>query len=394
MHTVDIILIALAILAGINGYRRGALLQLASYGGLFVGILIAALFALALAGVFAKLTPTVRAVLAVVLFVACLAAGETAGFAVGRIIRNHMRSKVANGIDRALGVPIAATAVLLLAWIVAGIFIASPLAGTVPAVGYDIRQSSILQATSGALPQAEDALGPLRHFIGANQLSLPLPPFENPNSPPVQIDPALAGATGVRNAGASVFMVRGRACSQEIEGSGWVPKSGYLVTNAHVVAGVASPRIIQGPKSLDGTVTFFDAELDIAVLKVPGLSAAPLKLAGEDPAPRTPGATIGFPGGGKQVIAAAAVRTTASTRTTNIYGFPGAVREVVFFAGDVRPGSSGGALVDSSGTVIGVVFASSAVGSDDDYALAPTAVRGALERGTASSTAVSTGRCA
>lgn len=394
MRIIDVVLVLLVIAAGVRGYYRGALLQLASYGGIIVGILTAGFLVILLEPVISNWSPTWRAITALVIFVLFLAAGETAGFALGKRIKNRLSSRSTSGADRVLGFPVAGVATLLLLWLLAGIFIASPLASLAPAVSYDIRQSRILKATSQVLPVGDDVMGPLRRFLTANRLPLPLPPFESPDAPPVVIDPALAGAKGVERASESVFLVRGAACGQQVEGSAWVAKPGYLVTNAHVVAGMSEPRVIQGPKSLPATVTYFDSSLDLAVLKVPGISAEPLALAVGDPAPRTQGATVGFPGGGSQVIAAAAVRTTASTRTADIYGYPGVIREMVFFAGEVKPGNSGGPLVNADGVVIGVVFATALAGGDDDYALAPSAVRDPIASGTSASGAVSTGRCA
>ncbi|RIK08866.1 MAG: hypothetical protein DCC49_08070 [Acidobacteria bacterium] len=394
MRIIDVVLVLLVAAAGVRGYYRGALLQLASYGGMLAGIFAAGILVILLEPVITNWSPTWRALTALVIFVLLLAVGETAGFALGRRIKRRLRSRSTSGTDRILGFPVAGVATLLLLWLLAGIFIASPLASAAPAVSYDIRQSKILRATSQALPVGDDVMGPLRRFLTANRLPLPLPPFESPDAPPVVIDPALAGSKGVARASKSVFVVRGAACGQQVEGSAWVASPGYLVTNAHVVAGMAEPRVIQGPRSLAATVTYFDPSLDLAVLRVPGIQAEPLALAGGDPAPRTQGATIGFPGGGSQVIAAAAVRTTASTRTADIYGYPGVIRELVFFAGEVKPGNSGGPLVNSDGVVIGVVFATALAGSDDDYALAPSAVREPIINGTSASKAVSTGRCA
>lgn len=394
VRIIDVVLALFVIAVGIRGYYRGALLQLASYGGIIIGIVAAGFLVILLEPVISTWSPNWRAITALVIVVLFVAFGETSGFAFGRRIKKRLNRRSTNSADRVLGFPVAGVATLLVLWLLAGIFIASPLASVVPAVSYDIRQSRILKATSQVLPIGDDFTGPLRRFLTANRLPLPLPPFESPDAPPVIVDPALVGAKGVERASDSVFLVRGVACGQQVEGSAWVAKPGYLVTNAHVVAGMSEPSVIQGPKSLPATVTYFNSSLDLAVLKVPGIRADPLALAGGDPAPRTHGATIGFPGGGSQVVAAAAVRTTASTRTADIYGYPGVVREIVYFAGEVKPGNSGGPLVNADGVVIGVVFATSLAGGEDDYALAPSAVRESIASGISASTPVSTGRCA
>src|SRR5207237_587636 len=97
---------------------------------------------------------------------------------------------------------------------------------------------------------------------------------------------------------ASVVRVQGIACSEGITGSGFVYAPGYVVTNAHVVAGVKDPRVVdRDGRTYDATVVAFASDIDVAVLAVKSLSAAPLALGGvadtDDPA-----AALGYPGGG------------------------------------------------------------------------------------------------
>jgi S1-C subfamily serine protease len=70
------------------------------------------------------------------------------------------------------------------------------------------------------------------------------------------------------------------------------------------------------------------------------------------------------------------------------------LRQVYSLRGLVRPGNSGGPLVDTAGNVVGVIFAASVSDRDTGYALTPTAVAEARDRGIAATTPVSTGACA
>jgi S1-C subfamily serine protease len=129
------------------------------------------------------------------------------------------------------------------------------------------------------------------------------------------------------------------------------------------------------------------------VLSVRGLTAGPLRF-DRSARPRQPAAVLGYPQDGPYDVQGARVRGTQRLRSPDIYGNGTVVREVLSLRSLVRPGNSGGPLVSSSGTVLGVIFAASVTDSDTGYALtarqvAPAAAAGLTNRG-----AVRTGGCA
>ena len=72
---------------------------------------------------------------------------------------------------------------------------------------------------------------------------------------------------------------------------------GFVVTNAHVVAGIRNPRVdTAGGRAFISTVVAFDSTNDLAVLRVPGLGAPALVLAPPDRS--TPVALVGYPQNG------------------------------------------------------------------------------------------------
>src|SRR5207245_11152075 len=71
-----------------------------------------------------------------------------------------------------------------------------------------------------------------------------------------------------RKAEGSTVRIVGEGCGEIHEGSGFVVSPNYVVTNAHVVAGVHFPEIQQqnGP-SEPARVVLFNPRLDMAILR-------------------------------------------------------------------------------------------------------------------------------
>src|SRR5262249_52917493 len=161
-------------------------------------------------------------------------------------------------------------------------------------------------------------------------------------------------------------------------GSGFVVKPGYVVTNAHVVAGAGTIRVSQDGDAHDAAPVFFDPRLDIAVLYAPSLDAPPLKFAASDPDRGAVGATFGFPGGLGLDPQPAAVTGAYPAPGRDIYGTDRVTRRILELRAQIEQGDSGGPLILADGTVGGVVFAEARSDPDVGYALTPTSVREAI----------------
>src|SRR5262249_25944921 len=98
-------------------------------------------------------------------------------------------------------------------------------------------------------------------------------------------DANVLSSPGFRAAQDRVVKVRGVAtsCQRSIEGSGFVISRDHIMTNAHVVAGVTPKQQVTTPGGtpLPATVVFYDPQVDVAVLYVPGLNLSPLRFAGQ-----------------------------------------------------------------------------------------------------------------
>ncbi len=105
-------------------------------------------------------------------------------------------------------------------------------------------------------------------------------------------------------------------------------------------------------------------------------------------------ALLGFPQNGPYNVQAARVRADQRLRSPDIYGGGAVIRDVLSLRGLIRPGNSGGPVVDSAGHVVGVVFAASVTSTDTGYALSAQQVGQAAATGRISSRTVSTQGCA
>jgi S1-C subfamily serine protease len=138
----------------------------------------------------------------------------------------------------------------------------------------------------------------------------------------------------------------------------------------------------------------FDPRLDLAVLTVPGLEAPSLPWSSEPTGRGLTGATLGFPGGRKNLtVKPAAVRRRVQAVGRDIYGRETVTRDVLILADEVKRGDSGGPFVTGDGEVAGVVFAAAVSESSTGYALASESVRDVVADAVRSPTDVGTGAC-
>ena len=185
------------------------------------------------------------------------------------------------------------------------------------------------------------------------------------------------------------------SCSAAMVGTGFIISPERVITNAHVVAGVKEPVVtLSNTKiQLAGRVIAIDRKKDIAVIFVPGLSGNKLTFIG----PATPneiGFVVGYPNGGNLRTSAVSVSSEFESLGTDIDGNGETKRDVIVFGGDVRPGNSGGPLLNDQGQVLGVVFAADAENKNTGYALAPSEVAKLVSETASLMQEIETGSCA
>ncbi len=152
-----------------------------------------------------------------------------------------------------------------------------------------------------------------------------------------------------------VVRITGVACSRPIEGTGFVTESGYVLTNAHVVAGQTRTTVHLGNDDWAATVIGFDPQRDLALLALPapvgpGLGTATAGVG-------TIGAAFGHPAGRDLRVAPFQITDRVTGTGLDIYGEGDVRRKVFFLAADLESGDSGAPVVDSRGRVVGIVFA-------------------------------------
>ncbi|UCC67500.1 MAG: trypsin-like peptidase domain-containing protein [Armatimonadota bacterium] len=139
------------------------------------------------------------------------------------------------------------------------------------------------------------------------------------------------------------------------QGSGIIidGKQGYVLTNAHVVAGASSVEVnLADGRRLEATVVGVDPFSEIAVLQVPGgdLPTATLGRAADLPIGSwviAIGNPFGFENSVTVGVISAKDRTlTGPNRVT--------LHDLLQTDASINPGNSGGALVDLNGDVVGV----------------------------------------
>ncbi len=363
MTWLDAGAVVVVALAAIAGFRRGLVVGAASLGGLAGGAYAGAKLAPHVLGERAFYPPLVALGGAVV----GAGIGQMLAVLAGRSLRRLLRLGLLRAFDSVTGALLGAASGFAFVWVVAAVLLYAPGDGELRRA---VQRSAIAGALTSALPPAE-VIGVLAR----------IDPFSALAGPEANVAPPDVGVLrdpDIRLAARSVVRVTGNACGLGIEGSGWVAAPGLVVTNAHVVGGVARPRVAtEGGRAHAGRVVAFDARNDLAVLSVPGLRARPLAVA--SPSTGVAVAVLGYPENGPLHGEPGRLGLTASTLARDAYGRFPVAREVTTIRADVRPGNSGGPAVDPQGRVRAVVFARRA-GSDGGYGVPVQLLSGLLEQ--------------
>lgn len=386
---LDIAIIAVGILALFRGSKIGFVRQLCSTAGFLGGLMLGA-----------WLSPHVvnlvhgtdaRAVLTVSVILGSAIILLTAGEYLGLSLKYRVLPKGMHRFDNSLGGLISALSLLIGVWLMASIINGSSPG---PSIQSAVRSSRIITQLNRILPPAPDIIARLSHLIDPN--GFPDVFIGNEPVPRASVNlPALGDMAGAVNADKdSVVRIKGQGCGGIVSGSGFVVSHDLIATNAHVVAGISRPYVQDAAGSHPASAIWFDPDLDFALLKTSGINEPSLKL-DTAIAPRgTPGAVLGYPGGGDFSANAAAVLDEIRAAGRNIYGTGHTLRDVYELKASIVPGNSGGPLVGKDGKVIGIVFAESTNYNHIGYALTTENLSRTIKQASSRDQVVGTGRCA
>ncbi|HEV3363296.1 MAG TPA: MarP family serine protease [Acidimicrobiia bacterium] len=387
MNLLDLFIILTAGAAAYGGYRLGFVARIFSWAGLVIGALVADRFLPDVVAFFSASDPQIRLIAAISFLVGASMLGQGVGLAVGSLL--HAALPLGTGLrqsDRVAGSALGIVGVL------AGVWLLIPALAAVPGWPAEAtRGSAIAHMVEDVAPAAPETMQALRRFVQDGTFPAvfnELRRSPDPGPPPTAgLDEAIH-----QRVLQSTVKVTGEACRRIQEGSGFVAMPGIVVTNAHVVAGEKAPKVepYRG-KQLPATVILFDANRDLALLRVPGLAEQPLPIRPDTAKEGETGAVYGHPGGGPLRPAPAKISQELIAVGRDIYDRNDTRRHIFVLASALRPGDSGAALVDKSGRVAGVAFAIAPDKPGVSYALTDKELKPVLAR--AGTTPVSTGGC-
>jgi len=391
VNLIDVGIVVLLFFGLIAGWRSGFFPQLLGLVGAAAGGLLVILGLPFAHGFLDSLEPAIRAVGVLVALLIAIGLGEAIGSSIGASIGRRLGDGVLGGLDRIAGALAGLAQGVLVVWLVGGLLAAGP----VPQMAAQAQRSLVIRTITAVLPPPTsyvDQLATLLDATGLPEVFIGLEPFP---AAPVDRPTASQAELIARVAAASTMVVRATACGRVSTGTGFiVGRGGYLVTNAHVVAGSTAVLVaFDGHNALDADVVLFDPKLDVAVLHAPGVKAPPLAFATKDPSRGAVGAALGHPGGAPLRVIPAAVSDSYFAEGRDLYGTGRVTRRIVELRAEIERGDSGGPLILADGSVGGVVYAEALSDPSVGYALAPVAVSDRVGPAIGTTSRVSTGAC-
>jgi S1-C subfamily serine protease len=364
VNFLDLLVILAAVAAGWFGYRLGFVTRVLSWAGLALGVLVAVLFVDDIASEFKSAEPRARLLAALAFVFIAATAGQALGYAAGVALRRRIGRRAGPTLhraDRVAGTVVGVFGVLAVLWLLIPALASSP---GWPARA--VRESALARAIDRFAPTPPQSSATLGRIVGDESFPEVFDTLTSPDAGPAPT--AGIPADAAQRVEASVVKVTGVACDREQDGTGFVVGRDLLVTNAHVIAGEGRTRVdTQDGRELTTQLVAFDANRDLAVLRVPDLGITPLTRATGHV--NDVGALFGHAEGGPLRQAPMRIAEQIVARGTNIERTAETQRDVFVLAAHAAPGDSGAPIVDRQGHVLGVLFAIDVSRDSTAYAL-------------------------
>jgi len=236
MDALDLILIGVILASAFRGLRRGAAVQVLSYGGalggLALGVVLVLLICPHVSGQRAKTA------VALLLLLVPAAAFAASGRHLGAQLWRRLRRARFGAVDAAGGAIVATAGALVVIWLLASVLVNSQFS----LVASQINDSRIIRSVTNVMPPIPTALAPVERFLSDEGLQLVADGFVQ-LAGPVAYPSRAQVLAGAAKASPSTVKVVAVGCGEIQEGSGFVVWLDLVVTNAHVVAGTQSVRV-------------------------------------------------------------------------------------------------------------------------------------------------------
>jgi S1-C subfamily serine protease len=389
VNLFDLLTAAVIVAAVIAGTRTGALPQIGGIAGAVAGLLLSLNLASWMVSQTSGLEPVPRVAVVLGAIIAAVLIGEAIGSAAGRAVADRLGQGVLSGMDRVAGAALGAAQAILIIWLAGGLLAVGPF----PTIGRSASESFSMHVIDAYLPPPTRVIGQIAGALDASGLPSVFVGLEPAPLAPVDLPGAAAARQISANAQGGTARVVTVACSTQVTGTAELIAPGYLVTNAHVVAGARSIRVELGAQEVSAEPVAFDPELDVALLHAPGIKGTVLRFATDIPGRGTEAAAIGYPGGGPMAVIPAGVTGSYPATGRDIYNQAVIDRTIIELRAAIQPGDSGGPLILVDGTIGGLVFAESRTDSSVGYALTPTAVAVAVQPAIGRTNPVDVGPC-
>jgi S1-C subfamily serine protease len=391
---LDLALLVIAAAFAVSGYRQGFIVGALSFAGFLGGAVAGALFAPRISRALVG-GQNQQDLVAVIILVLLAIIGQFAASAIGTALRSRVNWRPAAFLDSVGGAAVSVLSVLLIAWVIGSVLVASPFSGVVS----QVNNSAVLRTVDRLMPStARTMFSDFRRLLASGPFPEVFSGIGAAHSLSVApADSAVLKSPGYEAATSRVFKVRGTAtsCSRVIEGSGFVYAKDHILTNAHVVAGVTKGLLhvySEDGTAYPATVVFYDPQVDIAVLYVPGLNAAPLSFAGQAQV-GADSVVAGYPLDHNFTAVPARVGDIQDATGPDIYQTSQVTRQIYEIKANVEPGNSGGPLIAPDGSVYGVVFAAAVGVPDTGFVLTAAEVGADAHAGSTGTVPVSTEGC-
>lgn len=357
MNWVDVLIVAIAIVAAIRGWFQGALRQVLGWIGLIAGFYVGIAIAPSLS---TRITHSSwRPFFALLIVVVAAYAGHFLGHLLGASIRRTVKMVKLGLFDSVAGVVVGVAGALITVWLVAALLVATSWSTAASGV----QGSKIIKALDKALPTVPSAEARLQSMLRNADFPSVFASIVAPTVTSSGPAPKLAKNTLSPRSPSQVLKVLALGCSAIHQGTGFFVTPQLVVTNAHVVAGATSVTVGGAP----ATVALFDPVNDLAILRL-AASASPLSFVSSEPSSGATAQVIGFPLDGKRTISPSIINGEITAESRDIYDKSTFTRTVLVVYANIEPGNSGSPLL-VHGDVAGVVFSKSLSQSETAYAI-------------------------